>query len=262
MTIPDLLIEADKFVAGGSIATPVPLRTLVKGLTTEVRFLRLGAGDLASAEAHHDTMRQMIADRDAKLIEAGVENARLSALVESLGERCHGQHEVIAARAETDVSEAVEAATMLTVIAERDHLARFKQFVHTYLDGKNIPHHPPGIHGAEGCRIGDRMDFVFAEIERLRAAKGGDPDEVDRLRETVTRLNRRTQEAERAMADLLRCNEKLASGAAWCSGSLGRGFLAYENSRLRADKARLLALIEGCRGRCASPDVNEKRPVT
>lgn len=54
--------------------------------------------------------------------------------------------------------------------AERDALQRFKDWVHTYLDGKGIPHHPPGTHGAEGCRIGDRMDFVFAEWDRLRAA--------------------------------------------------------------------------------------------
>lgn len=41
MTATDLLAEADKFVAGGSIATPVPLRTLVKGLANEVIRLRI-----------------------------------------------------------------------------------------------------------------------------------------------------------------------------------------------------------------------------
>jgi hypothetical protein len=47
---------------------------------------------------------------------------------------------------------------------ERDKLQAFKAWVHTYLDAKGIPHHPPGPHGAEGCRIGDRMDYVFAKI--------------------------------------------------------------------------------------------------
>lgn len=55
------------------------------------------------------------------------------------------------------------------LVAENEKLAKFKAWVHAYLDSKGIPHHPPGTHGAEGCRIGDRMDFVFAEIDRLRA---------------------------------------------------------------------------------------------
>lgn len=136
MTATDLLAEADKFVASGSKYTPVPLRPLVQGLADEVR--------------------------------------RLLELAESLSERCHGQHEALAARADraaaweaTDVSEAVEVATTLTVIAERDHW-------------------------------------------RAAAAEA---------------------------------NNTLATVSGQCV-------------RLIADKARLLALIEGCRGRCASPDVN------
>ncbi len=53
--------------------------------------------------------------------------------------------------------------------AQRDTLARFKAWVHDYLDAKGVPTHPDGPHGKEGCRIGDRMDFVFAEMERLAA---------------------------------------------------------------------------------------------
>ena len=52
--------------------------------------------------------------------------------------------------------------------AERDKLQAFKNFVHGYLDNLGVPHHPPGIHGAEGCRIGDRMDWLVAERDRLR----------------------------------------------------------------------------------------------
>ncbi len=54
------------------------------------------------------------------------------------------------------------------VVAERDHLAKFKAWVHNYLDAKGIPTHPDGVHGAEGCRIGDRLDFVFAELDSLK----------------------------------------------------------------------------------------------
>lgn len=44
---------------------------------------------------------------------------------------------------------------------------KFKRWVHAYLDSKLVPHHPPGIHGAEGCRIGDRMDWVFDDRESI-----------------------------------------------------------------------------------------------
>lgn len=58
------------------------------------------------------------------------------------------------------------------VKAERDKLQAFKDWVHTYLDAHGVPHHPPGIHGAEGCRIGDRMDWL---MERLRRAEARTP---------------------------------------------------------------------------------------
>lgn len=60
---------------------------------------------------------------------------------------------------------------------ERDKLHAFKAWVHEYLDGQGVPHHPPGTHGAEGCRVGDRMDWlmerqreVFAKYQRLLVA--------------------------------------------------------------------------------------------
>lgn len=51
-------------------------------------------------------------------------------------------------------------------------LQRFKDWVHAYLDTHGVPHHPPGTHGAEGCRIGDRMDWVMARVVELEAAAG------------------------------------------------------------------------------------------
>lgn len=47
----------------------------------------------------------------------------------------------------------------------RGKLQAFKDWVHAYLDSKGVPEAPPGTHGAEGCRIGDRMDWVFAKLE-------------------------------------------------------------------------------------------------
>lgn len=51
-------------------------------------------------------------------------------------------------------------------LAERE---KFKAWVHEYLDSKGVPHHPPGTHGDHGCRIGDRMDWVWAGIDELKA---------------------------------------------------------------------------------------------
>ena len=53
---------------------------------------------------------------------------------------------------------------------ERDALLRFKQWVHSYLDGKGVPADPGGPHSAEGCRIGDRMDWVYARMAELETA--------------------------------------------------------------------------------------------
>lgn len=86
----------------------------------------------------------------------------------------------------------------------------------------------PQHHRAEcECGLLHTNDVLAAEVERLRAKQ--------------TELNRRVQAAEAAMRDLLACNEKLASGSAWCGGSLGRAFLAYANTQIRADRDRLSA---------------------
>ena len=65
--------------------------------------------------------------------------------------------------------------------AERDKLQAFKTWVHEYLDAHGVPHHPPGTHGAEGCRIGDRMDWVFAERDRLRAMPAWPEGDTSRI---------------------------------------------------------------------------------
>lgn len=45
-----------------------------------------------------------------------------------------------------------------------ESLQAFKDWVHKYLDDHGVPYHPPGPHGAEGCRIGDRMDWLMAKL--------------------------------------------------------------------------------------------------
>lgn len=61
--------------------------------------------------------------------------------------------------------------SQLTAATERaDKLQAFKDWVHNYLDEHGVPHHPPGTHGAAGCRIGDRMDWLMAQLAALRGA--------------------------------------------------------------------------------------------
>lgn len=61
-----------------------------------------------------------------------------------------------------------DQADSAALLAEVDRLQAFKTWVHAYLDSQGVPHHPPGTHGAAGCRIGDRMDWL---MERLRGAE-------------------------------------------------------------------------------------------
>lgn len=50
-------------------------------------------------------------------------------------------------------------------------LQAFKDWVHAYLDEKGVPKEfPDGPHTKEGCRIGDRMDYVFHHLLSARTA--------------------------------------------------------------------------------------------
>jgi hypothetical protein len=52
--------------------------------------------------------------------------------------------------------------------AELAKLQKFKDYVHKRLDDAGIPTHPDGPHAAEGCRVGERFDVLFAELAALR----------------------------------------------------------------------------------------------
>ncbi len=64
----------------------------------------------------------------------------------------------------------VEKSVMaLIVVAKKleEELAKlqaFKNWTHDYLDKHGVPHHPAGTHGAAGCRIGDRMDWLMKRM--------------------------------------------------------------------------------------------------
>lgn len=69
---------------------------------------------------------------------------------------------------EGPLSELVALARALE--AERDKLQAFKSWVHDYLDKHGVPTGPGGPHSAEGCRIGDRMDWVFEQLANSKPA--------------------------------------------------------------------------------------------
>lgn len=56
------------------------------------------------------------------------------------------------------------------ILDERNQLAKFKAYVHLRLDQAGIPTHPNGPHSADGCRVGDRIDIVFASLRVARDA--------------------------------------------------------------------------------------------
>jgi hypothetical protein len=76
-------------------------------------------------------------------------------------------------------------------------LAAFKAYVHKRLDDAGVPVDPDSPHKAEGCRIGGRLDHVFAEFERLKR-------EADDSREEYVRL---LQEKARASLAAVRAEE-------------------------------------------------------
>jgi predicted RNA-binding Zn-ribbon protein involved in translation (DUF1610 family) len=56
------------------------------------------------------------------------------------------------------------------VVAERDALLKFKQWVHAYLDNIGVPHDPDAEHTAQhGCRISGRMNHLKAQRDELLA---------------------------------------------------------------------------------------------
>lgn len=87
-----------------------------------------------------------------------------------------------------------QAAEIARLTKERDKLQSFKDWVHSYLDTHGVPHHPPVTHGAAGCRIGDRMDWLMAERDTAVV-------ERDRLKEQLEKL---LQMGEVAAAKLAR----------------------------------------------------------
>jgi hypothetical protein len=59
-----------------------------------------------------------------------------------------------------------DASSIRAALARVDALQRFKEYVHKRLDDAGVPVDPESPHKAEGCRIGGRLDWLFAERHR------------------------------------------------------------------------------------------------
>ena len=58
------------------------------------------------------------------------------------------------------------------LLAERNALQRFKDYVHQRLDEAGVPIHPDGPHSKAGCRVGDRLDIALGAGTALVSALG------------------------------------------------------------------------------------------
>ncbi len=73
---------------------------------------------------------------------------------------------------------------LLTVIGEQEN---FKTYVHTRLDEAGIERAPNGEHSKAGCRIGDRLDLVFEEIQQLKRQLGEEREKIESLLNLIER---------------------------------------------------------------------------
>lgn len=87
--------------------------------------------------------------------------------------------------------------------AEWGKLHAFKTWVHKYLDDHGVPHHPPGTHGAAGCRIGDRLDWLMATIAERDRLIAEARERGAAIEQKLGRLQQKL-EAEAAERDELR----------------------------------------------------------
>jgi hypothetical protein len=57
-------------------------------------------------------------------------------------------------------------AKLAAALERAERAEAFKRFVHQYLDQNGVPDNPGGIHGVNGCRIGDRLDWILFRLDQ------------------------------------------------------------------------------------------------
>lgn len=159
----------------GSLATDLAeLRRLLGGdywhentkpAIATVRTLRhlLAAADrIAAAEAEVRRLRGCIAyakDNPPSL------EAVITVLDDAL-DGCTGADNVLEIRGRREIAEAERDELIDEIkgfVAENGALKAFKTWVHAWLDNHGVPKQfPDGPHTKEGCRIGDRLDWLWS----------------------------------------------------------------------------------------------------
>ncbi len=91
--------------------------------------------------------------------------------------------------------------------AQRDKLQAFKDWCHSYLDTHGVPKEfPDGPHSREGCRIGDRMDWLMARCEAAEfncsVAQKGWQQTLDDLMKVVDGFNTAQEQIRRLRESL------------------------------------------------------------
>lgn len=90
---------------------------------------------------------------------------------------------------------AFELVTLAKALAVKcDKLQAFKDWVHNYLDAQDVPKEfPDGTHTKCGCRIGDRMDWLVAQLREAQARCEGLSERVAKQSDQLSRNAERAQ---------------------------------------------------------------------
>jgi DNA repair exonuclease SbcCD ATPase subunit len=157
-------LEAHHANAG---STPVVLVRPLHGRALSFQTTTpLAAREAVSAiEAERDTLRAKVAELEGRL-EAHTRNAE----------------------AKTNRLNAAESRAQA--------LQAFKNYVHQRLDEAGVPKDPESPHKAAGCRIGGRLDEVFAKLDHFRGQRNRFAERVERLTAAGNELAGHAREAE------------------------------------------------------------------
>ncbi len=97
--------------------------------------------------------------------------------------------------------------------SQHDKLQAFKSWTHQYLDRQGVPPYPPGVHGAEGCRIGDRMDWLMERLHTAEAEQRRLTDILEAPQIALFADGREPTENERHLLNLLSWRQQEAVDA-------------------------------------------------
>jgi hypothetical protein len=133
------------------------------------------------------------------------------------------------------------------VLAERDKLKRFKDYVHSRLDAAGVPTDPDSPHKAEGCRIGGRLDVVLARCDILNEIlKPGSPAPPEVKAKLLRELQSRTEDGEHEWTreSLTRCVEMIDTWAPDCFPANESGQIDFARAMMECVAGEIRAFLK------------------